>query len=211
MSEQLLTDINNYIDVHQRELAATVYNGAITVSGKFWVKVQCDPLEAYDVHIVLPDGFPLKEPIVFETAGKIPRTQERHMNDADGHCCLTVWEAWLCSYRHPTFEQFMNGPVADFFLGQSIVARGGDWPFAELAHGKPGILDAFATALATGADHVEIVKHLRLLAMKKIKGHHSCPCGSGVALRNCHAEKMRKLSDAIDPTLAAAMLTRIRS
>ena len=31
------------------------------------------------------------------------------------------------------------------------------------------------------------------LRKKNIKGHHSCPCGSGKRLRNCHERQIKEL------------------
>ena len=165
--------------------------------------------DRFDVRIQIPAGFPVEEPKVWELEARIPRTEDRHMNGNSGECCLTVWEAWRASTTEQTFETFMEGPVADFFLGQSMVELGDDWPFDELPHGRPGIVKAFAEVIGHVDSEEEVAAYLKILSRKQLKGHLLCPCGSGKIIRKCHRSELEAVATRIDPSLATKMLERL--
>lgn len=39
-------------------------------------------------------------------------------------------------------------------------------------------------------DAVETYKLMHFIKSQQYRGHHSCPCGSGKPLRNCHGQAM---------------------
>lgn len=168
------------------------------------------PISEFDVEIVLSDRFPSQEPQVFEVAGRIPRSADRHVNP-DGDCCVTVWEHWLACARNHSFAAFLSGPVSEFFLGQYWFEKTGTWPYGERSHGLDGLEEAYAEALGIPNRKKDIIYHLRLLSKDWPKGHWLCPCGSGKLLRHCHRDEMTALHERIPPRIARRMLRRLKS
>ena len=107
------------------------------------------------------------------------------------------------------FKTFLTGIMHDFFVGQTCFEVKGEWPFGERLHGQAGVLGSFADVLGVANDTTIVVQHLKLLSMREIKGHNSCPCGSGRKLRQCHREKLEELTKRIGPAIARRMLNRI--
>lgn len=206
---ELLHDAAEYLARRQPELRAEACDGFLAVKGKLIVTDIQGPLDSFEVCMAIPLDFPIGEPIVWEVGGRIPRTLDRHVFEKDGNLCLGVWEAWLARTPNVSFAAYMEGPVADYFFGQSLVAIGEPWPFGEREHGLSGVLDAYAEVLGTKADLEAIKAYLRVLSAKSVKGHYRCPCGSGRRVRDCHWNEVRSLVEKTPPPLAARMLARL--
>lgn len=207
--EQLLGEVDAYLAEEQPELTAEAHESGVAVRGKLVIADAEGPIDAYDIKMGVPASFPTDEPLVWEVGGRILRMADHHVFESSERCCLGVWEAWLARTQDPSFAAFMRGPVRDYFLGQSLVAVGEDWPYGELSHGPAGVLQAYGEALGIEADETTVRSYLVILSLSQVKGHHPCPCGSGLRLRKCHQGKVRNLSTRIDSDLANRMLKRL--
>ena len=168
------------------------------------------PITAFDIKIVTSNRYPVQEPEVFETSGRIPRSPDRHIND-DGDCCVTVWEEWLAISDDKRFAAFLNGPLREFFLAQYWFENTGKWPFGERSHGEKGLVEAFADVLKIQKNKQNVIYYLRLLSQEWPKGHWLCPCGSGKRLRYCHRDDLMLLHKRVPAHLARRMLKRFNS
>ncbi|MCP5366711.1 MAG: SEC-C domain-containing protein [Hyphomicrobiales bacterium] len=168
------------------------------------------PISEFAIKMVVSERFPKREPKVFETDGRIPRTADHHINP-DGDCCVTVWENWLVCAADHSFAAYMNGPLHEFFLGQYWFEKTGKWPFGERTHGAKGLEEAYADALGIHHKKKDLIYHLRMLSQDWPKGHWPCPCGSGKKLRDCHRDKMMGLHNKVPPGIARQMLSRLKS
>lgn len=205
----LLGDVRTYLAAEQPELEAEASRGFVRIAGKLLVCDERGPYDFYEVVIGVGSDFPASEPVVFEVGGRVPRTAERHVFEDGGNCCLGVWEAWLAETPRRSFADFMRGPVADYFIGQSLVEVGDDWPYGERDHGRPGVLQAYAAALGLEPKLMLVRAYLGELSKAEIKGHHRCPCGSGLRVRSCHIDRIRELRARVEPALARNMLARL--
>lgn len=167
-----------------------------------------DPSHArFVIEVRFPEDYPDDLPIIREVGGRIPRTLARHVND-DGSACLMVPEEWLVQSADTSFAAFMNGPVKNYFVGQSLVELGQPWPHGERSHGYAGVLEAFSVILGVD-DRAGMLRYLAYLQKPNIKGHWACPCGAGEILRRCHLEHTRSLQRKITPKLAMRMAARL--
>ena len=207
--KDLLANIRQAVAAHQPELEVETADGFIVVTGRFVVSGPEGPFDSYEIKLAVTGDFPRREPVVFETGGRIPRVLERHIYPQHGCCCLGVWEEWLVTAPEHTFDAFITGVLHDYFLSQTHFEIRGEWPFGERSHGKAGILEGFAELLDIDIDAGAIAEYLRLLSMNQVKGHHSCPCGSGKPLRRCHRSKVDELKKRISAAMARRMLNRI--
>lgn len=209
-----LEEVKATIAFDQPKLRAAPNGTDIVVSGTYLLSEigatanPAGPISEYEIEIILPRTFPRREPKVFETAGRIPRCADRHINP-DGDCCVTVWEHWLATADDRSFAAFLNGPVHEYFLGQYWFEKTGKWPFGERAHGGRGLEEAYADALGIAPKTSKLLYHLRLLSQDWPKGHWSCPCGSGKRLRDCHRDDLMALHRRVPPPIARRMLRRL--
>jgi|SRR2546422_1649465 len=187
-----------------------VANDAVLVRGTFLIAFEREVFDRYRIEVELLRDYPRSIPVVREMGGRIPLTADRHMNPADGTACVLLpderWRAWP---QGSTFLQFLDGPVRNFFLGQSLVELGDPWPFGHWGHGASGIREYYAELLGTD-DTRAITGYLDCLSKKKIKGHWSCPCRSGKHLRDCHWALVRDLVTKIPRQVAAQSFEKLR-
>ncbi len=181
----------------------------VVVEGNFPVVEEGKVRDRYSVEITLARDHPRSLPVVREVAGRIPRTRERHIN-ANGTACVLLsderWKAWPVG---APLVHFLNGPVRNFFICQSLVELGDPWPMEQLGHGTEGIRTSYRELLGTEDDDV-IRGYLACLAAKQVKGHWSCPCGSGKRLRDCHLVRVLELRKKISTADASTSLRYLR-
>jgi len=162
-------------------------------------------LDRYEISIELPGDYPRSLPVVRETGGRIPRKPNFHVNDDGTACVLLPDDRWRCFPEGAPFVRFLDGPVHDFFLGQSLVALGEDWPFGQWSHGPKGVLEYYRWLLET-EDDATIVRFLEVLAKHNLKDHRPCPCGSGEKMRRCCRARVSELRRKIPPDVARRAL-----
>jgi len=181
-------------------------DGTAVVAGTFPVR---DPtgrvLDRYQVSITLPEDYPRSLPIVREVGGRIPWKPEFHVNANGTACVLLPDDRWRCFPEGAPFVQFLDGPLHDFFLGQSLVALGEKWPFGQWSHGANGVYEYYQWLLGTD-DAATITRYLRVLAKLNFKDHLECPCGSGRKIRRCCRAKVLDLRQKIPPRVARKAL-----
>lgn len=149
--------------------------------------------DRYQVKIALPQESARGLPTVWEVGGRIPRIRDRHINPSDGTACIVLPDAFW--HEHPDgmdLLDFTNGPMRGFFATQSLVEVGDSWPRGEWDHGGAGIVQFYSGLLATG-DAKIVADFLNVLRSAVVKGHWSCPCGSGKKLRDCHRDFINQL------------------
>lgn len=206
----LLEEVRQYLEETQQELVARSVDSGVIITGDFVVRDRNGPLDSFAVRIEVPRNFPSSSPSVYETASRIPRVANRHIDNDEGKCCVGVWEAWCLLEEPVTFARFMDGPVSDFFFGQSFFESEREWPFGELSHGWPGVVEAFAHIFDSEPDEQVVLQHLGFLSRRRFRSHHPCPCGSKRPVRDCHLDKMVGLSQRVSPAHAAKLHTRLR-
>jgi len=186
---------NHYTNLH-------VYPEAkrIIVKGTFPIVSNGRVLDRYSVEIEIPPDYPRSWPIVREVGGRIPRTSDCHINPDGSACLFLPDEASIKLPKDLSFRNFLDGPVRNFFIGQSLVELNQPWPSGERPHGAAGILEFYRELLGT-QDLAIVRKYLEYLGKKEIKGHWPCPCGSGRKLRKCHRAQVYALREKITPIL----------
>ena len=150
INPSLLEDTRSEIQSAYPNLHLYVENRTVLVRGSFPVLFEGKVLDRYSVEIEFPHDYPESIPIVREVEGRIPRTLDFHMVTPDGICCLFLPdERWDVYPKGSRFLDFLNGPVRNFFLGQTMVHLGHIWPFGEHRHGINGIREYYDGLLGT--------------------------------------------------------------
>lgn len=182
--------------------------------GSFPVWSDTEILDRFLIEVCFPPEFPTKLPMLREVGGRIPWTLDRHIYPSSGVACLFVPEEWFFfPEEQRTILGFLDGPVRNFFLGQSLVERGDPWPFGERSHGAKGLVESYGEILRLqdfGNGSGATLRHLLVLLSKdRIKGHWPCPCGSASPLRRCHLREVRGLQERVPPEVAKQALARL--
>lgn len=206
LAEQIRTDLlSQYPGLH----LLIEPDGSAFVRGTFpVVGPQGRVLDRYQVAIELPAGYPRDLPVVREVAGRIPWKPDFHVNSDGTACVLLPDDRWRCFPEGAPFLRFLDGPLHDFFLGQSLVALGEDWPFGQWSHGVRGVVEYYQWLFGT-EDLETMVRFLEVLAKLNLKGHWPCPCGSGEKICRCCRARLIELRSRIPHHLARGVLQTI--
>ena len=86
----------------------------------------------------------------------------------------------------------MNKLVIPYFYGYCHWKKYGEHPFGEHKHGAEGIVRYYIDELEL-VDEVAALAVVCFLFEHGYRGHHACPCGSGLNVRRCHGPKLREL------------------
>ena len=184
--------------------------GGIFVTGYYPLFEGDRVWDRYQVKLQVSQDSPRGIPALYEIGNRIPRKSDRHM-EADGKACIVLPDAYW--YEHPqgmNMLDFLNGPVRNFFVNQSLIDLGQPnvWKNGEWGHGAEGIVEFYATILGT-REPKTILAYLGILKRDVIKGHWPCPCGSKRKLRNCHRELINELRTRIPQRVAAESEKRL--
>jgi hypothetical protein len=182
----------------------------VVVTGYYPLYEKGKVYERYLVEIEIPKHSPRDLPVIREIAERIPRHSNRHMEE-DGKACVVLPDAFW--HDHPdgmSLLQFLNGPVRAFFSCQSLIELGepNPWPSGEWDHGAKGIIEFYGNLLDTSDPH-KILEYLKLIKAKFIKGHWTCPCGTGAKLRNCHKSVVEQLRSRIPRSVVSQSEERL--
>jgi hypothetical protein len=183
-------------------------DGHIVVRGSIPLISGGRELTRYQIEILITDDQTL--PSVREIGNRIPSVADRHVS-ADGTLCLGVpedlWPVWGRSFN---LREYLDGPVRDFLLGNTLVEQGEAWPHGEWAHGLAGICQYYAERLGT-SEPAAVYRLLQCLSRKRIKGHWNCPCGSRKKLRHCHFRTVIDLQQYLAPQAVLISLEQLRA
>ena len=170
------------------------------------------PLATYEIRVEIPPGYPVAEPLVFETGGAFPHDTAHHVYDND-RCCVLVWESWTATAADLSIRAFFDGPLRNYFLGQYAVAHGGAWPFGERAHGAEGLAQAYAERLGCAPDlrtaRGFLIGLIKLYGRRTLPVYWQCPCGSGRNIGPCCGDRLPGVLAAVSYAEAKAMLARL--
>jgi hypothetical protein len=124
------------------DLTFSVIANSIYIRGSYAVLYEGQVLDRYQIEIEWSDT-DTEIPILRETGGRIPWIDDRHMSQG-GLACLFVPEEWLLRPREErTLTQYLDGPVRNYFLWQSLFERGESPPWKDRSHGVPGLIEAY--------------------------------------------------------------------
>lgn len=144
----------------------------------------------FAIRIIVPEEFPRKPITVFETANRIPRSPDRHVNP-DGSCCIGVPAALHARMGSGyTVSQYVLGPVTDYFVGQACVESGLPWPAGEARHGVTGILDFWKQKLRCQDYDSALVLLIAAARTRRPRKNSRCPCGARRRIRACHRQEI---------------------
>lgn len=151
--------------------------------------------DRYEVEIRIPERFPRRIPVVFETGGRI-RISYHHL--VDGSLCLgSETRLRLMLAEGLSLVGFVERCVIPYLYRYSYLQIYGEAPFDGLEHGPDGITEDLR--LLFGLERrSEVLPFVRALAMTKRQANKEpCPCGSGTRVGRCHNRLVNRLRNRL--------------
>ena len=202
MRDSLRQQIIELAGVHKSLKNIVEGENETTLSGMVPFEASADGLEtineSFEIELIIPHDFPNTLPRVKEIGGQIGAGYQ-HRN-ADGTLCLAVpIEQRRVFLEQPSLLGFLNRLVIPYLYGYCYWRKHGRHPFEEAAHGYEGILRHYIDTLHL-RDELDALSVVCFLFEHGYRGHHECPCGSGLRARACHGPALRSLHDHHTPT-----------
>jgi hypothetical protein len=147
--------------------------------------------DSYEIEIRIPEAFPRKIPVVFETRGRIP-LQYHHLQDAS-LCLGSETRLRFMLSGGLSIVAFVERCVIPYLYRYSHLKTYGEAPFGDLAHGVDGIKEDLRLLIGHGPE-LDVLAFVRLLGMRKrLANKKRCPCGSGDRVGQCHNRSLNLL------------------
>jgi hypothetical protein len=181
--------------IHQGLSNLAELSHEIVLSGTLPFEASAEGLETitdeFEIELCIPQAFPSTLPRARESAGRIERSYP-HIN-GDGTLCLAVpIEQRRIFFDQPSLTGFVNGLVIPYLYGYCYWKKHGRHPFDEQQHGHEGIVQHYIDTLRL-VDELAALAVVCFLIEYGYRGHHLCPCRSGLKVRNCHGSELRAL------------------
>lgn len=152
--------------------------------------------DEYSILIVVPESYPKRVPVAYETGNRIPRYFHKYQ---DGNLCLgeplAVWKTFS---EQPTLLGFVQKNLVPYLYSYSYLCKNGKLPFGELKHGEPGRIEYFKDVFNVQNEH-SLFGIISILAQDEYRGHIQCPCGSKIRLRYCHGPQVLEIMNFAPP------------
>ena len=201
MKEDLRQQIIELSSVHKELIDIVEHDAETIVSGMLPFNASADGMEtireSFEIELTIPQGFPDTLPQVKEIGGRIVVDYD-HRN-SDGTLCLAIpFEQYRAFSEQPTLLGFVNRLVIPYLYGYCFWEKHRYHPFGEAAHGHEGILSHYVDKLGLCND-LAALSVICFLFEHGYRGHHECPCGSGLKVRTCHGPALRTFHEHHTP------------
>lgn len=195
MTEEMKRQLAELTGIHQGLSNLAELDHETVLSGTLPFEASADGLEPitdkFEIELGIPHVCPDRLPRARETAGRIERIYP-HIN-GDGTLCLAVpVEQRRIFFEQPSLIGFVNRLVIPYLYGYCYWKQHGWHPFDEQQHGQEGIVQHYIDTLHL-ADELAALAVVCFLLEHGYRGHHACPCGSGLKVRKCHGPALRDL------------------
>ncbi len=148
----------------------------------------------YEIEIFIPNNYPDRLPIVKEIGNKI-NSEYSHISNSRELCLATDGDIKISLYPDYKLFDFVNIYVISYLYTHSYFIKYKVFPFGERSHGVEGILEFYMEHF--NLDNKKQVKSLlKLISLKRCKGHFWCYCESGKKNRNCHKDEIQKFRES---------------
>lgn len=182
-------------------------NGELLCQGLFFVI--CDDLpieEEYEVEICFSADYPNRYPVVKVFDPRIPDgpNSDWHIQVDNVACLQLVEQIWIDVGNPSNIEVFFNKTVNDYFIQQTNRILNGKY-LSAWDHGVDGRLDFYCKKFSLERRNAyKVLKAIKILMSKELKGSVDCPFCPGKNLRDCHLMNFLNLKMLIRKDLLSA-------
>lgn len=142
--------------------------------------------DAYQVRIDVRVDRDDEVPLVFELDGRIPKDVDEHVNPDGDFCLGSPLAVRLKLGRLPSLSHFVDQCVVPFLYAASWRRKGGvGWPFNELPHYSPGLLEDYQRLLHVSTPVSTKLALAALCVRPRVANKLPCPCNCGLRLGKC--------------------------
>ena len=177
------------------------YAGRAWLEGTMTLRTASAVPVRFCVRVEFPDGYPDREPRIYETAGRFARDPDRHMLP-DGLCCLWLRPESKWQARDPDgLLRFLDEAIL-FFERQLIQEMYPDdpWPGGERGHGLQGY-EEYALELLGGDDDLLSALAPVLVGVARVGRNDACPCGRGAKYKRCCLGRVEEVERRVGKTI----------
>jgi hypothetical protein len=174
--------LHDYADMALRPVRA---GEPLGIAGTFRFSANnAEVVDSYELLVAIDDALLEEPPRVFETAGRIPRDGNYHVNPDDTLCLGSPLRVRMMLSESPNLVSFAERCIVPYLYGMSKALARGE-PLPGLAHGGPGMLQDYAEMFGLKTRE-QVARALRLCGMRpRIANKCRCPCGCGRKLLHC--------------------------
>lgn len=164
--------------------------GLISVQGVLAFELEPHGLskidDAYRVRIDVRVDLEDEVPLVSELDGRVKRDTDEHVNKNGDFCLGSPLAIRLKLGRTPSLTRFVDQCVVPFLYAASWRRKGGiGWPFSELPHFNPGLLEDYQRLLRVSAPENTRLALTALCTRPRVANKSPCPCGCQQRLGKC--------------------------
>lgn len=141
--------------------------------------------ETYTLSIRFPPRYPDDIPVVTETGGRITRHQDFHTYKDGSFCLGSDIRIKAIIRERPRLTEFADRILDPFLYSISCKIKFGAFPYGELAHGEPGLIDDYEQLFGITGKKAVLGVLNALGKRKRIANKLACPCACGHRLGKC--------------------------
>ena len=160
----------------------------------------------YKLKVVISGDFPLTMPKIYCCDNSFDNYS--HLNLDKSFCLGVIIDNYLKLQHSPTILNFFKLLVDPYLYSFEFVKEFGIMPFGERPHGINGVLEFYKEYFEEQDTEKckQILKYV--VENRQYRGHHSCPCGSGLSLRKCHGNILKTVFEQKGDKAYAILLTK---
>ncbi len=177
------------------------YSGRAWLEGTMTLRTASGVPTRFRVRVEFPDGYPDREPRIYETAGRFPRDPDRHVLP-DGLCCLWLRSESKWDVKDPDgLLRFLDEAIL-FFERQLIqeMYPGEPWPGGERGHGEQGY-EEYVLELLGGDEGLLSALAPVLAGAARVGRNDRCPCRRGRKYKKCCLGRVEEIERRVGITV----------
>lgn len=151
--------------------------------------------EEYDILISVPQYYPLGFPTLTEISKKIPREDDRHI-DENGVACVEIHQKiLLISRKGISLCDFIEKYVHRYFCWQLRYEAGDLENLEQWSHNDAGTVEFYTEAFKI--NNLETIKKILLALVENNlpNSYDACICGSNLKYKFCHEQPINNIKN----------------
>lgn len=181
--------LDDFLGKHCLMQITSLQNNALTLQGKYTLHAKMpdgpELQETFHLKIVVPANYPKDIPKVYELGKRIPRIADNHIYDSDNFCMGSPLRLKMMLSKQSSLSDFSEKILAPFLYSFCYKEKYGKYPYGELAHNTPGLVDDYINLFKVRGKE-EVLRALEALSCKRrIANKILCPCSCNQRLNKC--------------------------